>query len=135
MAFRKKVIDYIKSGFDSGELSKDQAHGIMQVMIEYKDLVAKGDIPTKTPEEAFKDVIDLYKYKHMTPTQRVQHRVHQAIDDIAHKYDVKNPSEELQEVHAMAEGLMEDMDRRGDGQVGSLARVVCVCVCLWWWWW
>ena len=122
MSFRKKVIDYVKDGVASGELSKEQSHGIIQVMIEYKDLVAKGDIPTKTPEEAFKDIIDLYKYKHMAPTQRVQHRVHQAIDKIAPKYDVKNPSEELQEVHDMAEGLMEDMPDLGGKSPDAFAE-------------
>ena len=122
MDLRKKVLAYVKDGMASGELSKAQGHDIVQIMIEYKDLVAKGKIESKSTEEAFKDVIDLHEYKQMTPAQRV----HQAIDNIAHKYDVKNPSEELQEVHDMAEGLMEDMQTWVVNPLMHLQRVCLI---------
>ena len=129
MGLEQKVLSYVKSGIASGELSKEQGHDIVQVMIKYKDLVAKGKIPSKTPEEAFQDVIDLHKHKQKKlvkeePKQEepIARRVHKSIDKIAPKYDVKNPSEELQEVHDMAEGLIEDMPDLG-GKPPELFRV------------
>ena len=129
MDLRKKVFAYVKDGIASGELSKAEGHDIVQVFIEYKDLVAKGKIPSKTPEEAFQDVIDLHKHKQKKlvkeePKQEepITRRVHKSIDKIAPAYGVKNPSEELQEVHDMAEGLMEDIPDLGGKSPDAFAE-------------
>jgi len=113
-----KVVMYLEDENISDKESKD----IIDILVEYKQLVRDGYIPAKHPQEAFKDVVDLHNHKkakirlsqkdegkkHMyDPT--VVARIHYLIDKSARKYGIKKKSEEFKELHNSADSVLEEM--------------------------
>ena len=54
-----KVVMYLEAEHISDKESKD----IIDILVEYKQLVRDGYIPAKHPQKAFKDVVDLHNHK------------------------------------------------------------------------
>ena len=44
-------------------ISDKESKDIIDILVEYKQLVRDGYIPTKDPQEAFRDVVDLHNHK------------------------------------------------------------------------
>ena len=115
MELDQKVLTYVKNGMASGQLSRKEGNEIATILKEYKQLVKDGHIPGKLPQDAFKDVLDLHEHKkkklakEQKQEETIPARVHHLIDKIAPKYGIKEKSEELQEVHDMADGLFDEM--------------------------
>ena len=54
-----KVVMYL----EDENISDNESKAIIDILVEYKQLVRDGYIPAKHPQEAFKDVVDVHTHK------------------------------------------------------------------------
>ena len=57
--FDHKVVNYL----EDEQISDKESNDIIDILVEYKQLVRDKYIPAKHPQDAFKDVIDLHNHK------------------------------------------------------------------------